>query len=83
VKKEDANWLALPDPPRPPTRLAQSVQRVPGLIEDEARVAEQVHLGFDDSGMADRYGTSFAAGVACISSEREFPNQNGWLASVK
>jgi hypothetical protein len=55
MKKEDANRLTLPDPPRPPARLTQRVQGIARFIKNQAGMAEQVQASFDDSGMADRY----------------------------
>src|SRR5271157_1527705 len=45
--------MLLPYAPRAPAGLPQSVQRIPGFVEEDGRKLQQVESGLDQLGMAD------------------------------
>src|SRR5271157_4864028 len=45
--------MLLPYAPRAPAGLPQSVQRIPGFVEEDGRKLQQVESGFDQLGMTD------------------------------
>src|SRR5271166_5540320 len=45
--------MVLPYAPRTPAGLPQSVQGIPGFVEEDRRKLQQVESGFDQLGMAD------------------------------